>query len=196
MGRKQVYFAAALGAMCALSLPSASEAAQTKTDRAAAAATDAAKAPQLPGGASALSETHGDWTVNCQIAGTNKVCSLSHQQFNKQTNQRLLAIELTTKTGEDASGTLALPFGLALAKGVALEIDDKKLDGTLAFNTCQAVGCLVPVAFDADITPMLSSGTTLKVDATAADTGQPISFSISLAGFGGALARTAELSAN
>ena len=194
MGRKQVYFTAALGALCALGLPSVSAAAQTKTDKVAAPA--ATKPPQLPGGASALSETHGDWTVNCQIAGTNKVCSLSLQQFNKQTNQRLLAIELTTKTGEDASGTLALPFGLALAKGIALEIDDKKLDGTLAFNTCQSVGCLVPVAFDTDITPMLSSGATLKVDATAADTGQPISFSISLAGFGGALARTAELSAN
>ena len=79
MGRKQVYFAAALGVFFALGLPSASMAAQTKTDKAAAAATDAAKPPQLPGGASALSETHGDWTVNCQIAGTNKVCSLSHQ---------------------------------------------------------------------------------------------------------------------
>ncbi|WP_245517275.1 invasion associated locus B family protein, partial [Mesorhizobium sp. M1C.F.Ca.ET.196.01.1.1] len=87
---------------------------------------------------------HGDWTVNCQVTGTNKVCSLSHQQFNKQSGQRLLAIELTTKTGQDAAGTLALPFGLALASGISLEIDDKKLDGTLQFNTCQAVGCLVP----------------------------------------------------
>lgn len=140
--------------------------------------------------------SHGDWTVNCQISGTTKVCSLSHQQFNKQNNQRLLAIELSSKTGDDATGTLALPFGLALAKGVNLTIDDQKLDGSLPFNTCQVVGCLVPVAFDGNVTPLLKAGTTLKIDAFAADTGQAVSFSIPLNGFSGALARTAELLAN
>jgi len=171
-------------------------AAQGKGDKAAAQQAGTAPKPQLPGGASALSETHGDWTVNCQVTGTNKACSLSHQQFNKQSGQRLLAIELSTRTGQDATGTLALPFGLALAKGVSLEIDDKKLDGTLQFNTCQPVGCLVPVTFDADTTSLLQNGATLKIDATAADTAQPIAFNISLNGFAGALARTADLSAD
>jgi invasion protein IalB len=174
-------------------------AAQNKGDQAAPAAAqpaDAAAKPQLPGGASALSETHGDWTVNCRIAGTTKVCSLSHQQFNKQSGQRLLAIELTTKSGQDATGTLALPFGLALAKGVTLQIDDQKLDGSLEFNTCQMVGCLVPVTFSADTTTLLQNGTTLKVNAVTADTTQPIAFTISLNGFAGALARTADLSAD
>ena len=63
-------------------------------------------------------------------------------------------------------------------------------------NTCQAVGCLVPVTFDANVTPLLAAGTTLKIDAVAADTLQPVSFSIPLNGFAGALARTAELSAD
>jgi invasion protein IalB len=192
MRSKRSYFAAMLGAACILGLPAMAVAAQTK----AAPAGDAAKPPQLPGGASALSENHGDWTVNCQIAGTSKVCSLSHQQFNKQSGQRLLAIELSTKTAEEAAGTLALPFGLALGKGINLEIDDRKLDGTLQFSTCQTVGCLVPVAFNAEMTPLLKNGTILKVNAVAADRGQPISFSISLTGFGGAIARTAELSAD
>lgn len=52
------------------------------------------------------------------------------------------------------------------------------------------------VAFNADIMPLLQNGTTLKINAVAADTSQPIAFSISLNGFGGALARTAELSAD
>ncbi|CCV05378.1 conserved exported hypothetical protein [Mesorhizobium metallidurans STM 2683] len=193
--RSKAHFAAMLGIACIVGFPVATAAAQTKADK-AAPVEGAAKAPQLPGGASALSETHGDWTVNCQIAGINKACSLSHQQFNKQSGQRLLAIELATKTAEQANGTLALPFGLALAKGINLEIDDKKLEGSLQFSTCQAVGCLVPVAFDAKITPLLKAATTLKVNAVAVDTGQPVSFSISLAGFSGALARTAELSAD
>jgi invasion protein IalB len=70
------------------------------------------------------------------------------------------------------------------------------LEGSLQFNTCQAVGCLVPVAFDADTTPLLQNGTRLKINATTADTAQPIDFSISLNGFAGPLARTAELSAD
>ena len=174
-------------------------AAQNKGDKLAPAASQpagAAAKPQLPGGASALSETRGDWTVNCQVTGTNKICSLSHRQFNKQSGQRLLAIELTTKTGQDAIGTLALPFGLALANGIALEIDDKKLEGSLQFNTCQAVGCLVPVAFDTETTSLLQNSTTLNFTATAADTTQPIAFTISLNGFASALARTAYLSAD
>ena len=174
MKSRQVYFAALLGSVCILG--PVAVAAQTKTDKVAPAA--AAAGPTLPGGASALSETHGDWTVNCQITGTAKTCSLSHQQFNKQSNQRLLAIELSSKSGEDAAGTLALPFGLALAKGVSLTIDDQKLDGSLPFNTCHAVGCLVPVAFDASVTPLLKAATTLKIDAFAADTGQAVSFTI------------------
>jgi invasion protein IalB len=199
MKTKCAYLVAMLGAALIAGLPAAGFAAQNKTDKAAPAAAqpaDAAPKPQLPGGASALSETHGDWIVNCQVTGMTKVCSLSHQQFNKQSGQRLLALELTTKSGQDATGTLALPFGLALAKGVTLEIDDQKLEGSLQFNTCQAVGCLVPVTFNADTTPLLQNGTTLKINATAADTAQPIVFTISLNGFAGALARTADLSAD
>ncbi|RUU26661.1 invasion associated locus B family protein [Mesorhizobium sp. M6A.T.Ce.TU.016.01.1.1] len=192
--RKRAYFAAVLGIAFIAGLPAAMALAQTKTDKAVPA--DVAKPPQLPGGASALSETHGDWTVNCQIIGKTKACSLSHQQFNKQNGQRLLAIELATKAAEQANGTLALPFGLALAKGINLEVDDKKLEGILQFSTCQAVGCLVPVTFDAKITPLLKAATILKINAVAVDTGQPISFPISLAGFSGALARTAGLSAD
>ncbi|TIX24749.1 MAG: Invasion associated locus B family protein, partial [Mesorhizobium sp.] len=69
--RKYVYWLAMLGVACAVGVPAV--AAQTKSDKAVAAPA-AADAPQLPGGASALSETHGDWTVNCQISGTTKVC--------------------------------------------------------------------------------------------------------------------------
>lgn len=194
MKSRQAHFAAMLGIACIAGLPAAMAWAQTKTDK--VAPVDVSKPPQLPGGASALSETHGDWTVNCQIVGTGKACSLSHQQFNKQSSQRLLAIELSTNTAEQANGTLALPFGLALGKGINLEIDDKKLEGTLQFSTCQVVGCLVPVAFDMKTTPLLKAASTLKINAVAADTGQPVNFSISLAGFSGAIARTAALSAD
>lgn len=150
-------------------------------------------APSLPGGASALSETHGDWTVNCRIANDAKACAFSHQQFDKASNQRLLAIELTTRDAATATGTLALPFGLALQSGVTLQIDDTKLEGAKPFSTCLAAGCLVPVTFDAKLVGQLKAGGVLKVNATTIDTGQPVVFSISLTGFASAIARTAEL---
>lgn len=189
MKRTGTSVAALVGAAFIAGTFSVAALAQTKPAPAAAASL-------LPGGASALSETHGDWTVNCQVVKTTKNCSLSHQQFNKSNGQRLLAIELTSSTGKDAAGTMALPFGLALAKGIGLQIDDRKLEGTLEFATCQQVGCLVPVAFDAKTTDALKAGGVLKVGGVAADSGQPIEFSISLTGFGGALARTAELLGN
>jgi invasion protein IalB len=160
----------------------------------AQAAATAEQTPQLPGGASALSETHGDWTVNCQIANGAKLCSLSHQQFNKANGQRLLAMELVADAPDSARGTMALPFGLALARGVGLQVDEKPLQGPLHFDTCQAVGCLVQVTFDAAAAGLLKSGATLRIDAVAADTGQPIGFNISLTGFNSALKRTAALS--
>ncbi|MER8484104.1 hypothetical protein NKH12_16650 [Mesorhizobium sp. M1322] len=61
------------------------------------------------------------------------------------------------------------------------------MEGILQFSTCQA-GCLVSLASDTKITPLLEAATILK--------GQPISFPISLTGFSGALSRTAELLAD
>ena len=129
--------------------------------------------------------------VDLQVEG--RIDSMLQNQAN---GQRLLAIELMTRTAQDTVGTMALPFGLALAKGIGLKIDDKKQEGTLEFSTCQAAGCMVPVAFDAKALEALKTGTTLKILGTASDTGQPVEFSISLNGFSNALARTAQLSSD
>ncbi len=153
--------------------------------------------PVLPGGASAISETHGDWTVNCQVVQTAKICRFSHQQVDRSNaNQRLLAVELNALTDKTASGTIALPLGLALAKGISLSIDDNAVDGVLPFSTCLVVGCLAPVAFDASLVERLKAGVTLKIGATAADSGQQLNFSVPLQGFTSALSRTAALAAN
>ena len=153
--------------------------------------------PVLAGGASAITETHGDWAVNCQVIETAKICRFSHQQFDRSnSNQRLLAVELNARSETTADGTVALPFGLALSNGIALSIDDQAVDGTLSFSTCLVVGCLVPVSFDEAMVNRLKGGTTLKIAAFAADSGQPINFSVSLRGFSSALSRTAVLASD
>jgi invasion protein IalB len=175
-------------------LPASAAGADQKTDKPAAPAASAA--PLLPGGASALSETYGGWSVNCQAANNVKSCSMSHQQLNKNTNQRLLAMEIFAKSTEEAVGTIALPFGLAVSKGVTLAVDDEKPTPVLPFSTCLSAGCLVSVSLDHKLLQEFGAGTTLKIVGTVFDTEQPIIFSVPLASFGAALARTASLSGN
>lgn len=147
----------------------------------------------LAGGASALTETHGDWAVNCQVVANTKVCSLSHQQFDQAKNQRLLAIELSSRTGEDANGTIALPFGLELSSGITLSVEERPAEARMAFKTCFTIGCLVPVTWDKAFVDRLKANNTLKISAVAADTAQPVNFTVSLRGFSSAIARTAAL---
>jgi invasion protein IalB len=151
-----------------------------------------AQTSSLPGGASSLNETYKDWTVACAQTGATKRCVLSQVQ-TQQNRQRVLAVELNAPAGNTVSGTLVLPFGLALDSGVAFQIDDKPAMAPVRFRTCIPTGCLVNVTFDAAMIVALRSGTALKVKAVA-DGGAAAPFSISLQGFGTALDRVAALS--
>jgi invasion protein IalB len=179
-----------------LALPAGAAGTDQKADKPAQAAPAAGVAPLLPGGASALSETYGGWTVHCQVASNVKSCSMSLQQLNKDTNQRLLAVEVFAKSTDEAVATIALPFGLAVAKGIALAVDDQNPSPVLPFSTCLSAGCLVPVSMDHKLLRELGAGKTLKITATVFDTQRSIIFSVPLASFGAALARTASLSGN
>jgi invasion protein IalB len=147
--------------------------------------------PVLPGGASALQETHGDWAVACTQPGGKKVCTFSQQQLDKDTRQRMLAIELSPGV-EKTEGTLLLPFGLAVARDVTLQIGEATVGTPLRFRTCLPAGCVVSLSFDSKATGELRKSKALTVRATA-DGGQPAVFTISLEGFASAMARTAAL---
>ncbi|MBZ7926576.1 invasion associated locus B family protein [Ensifer adhaerens] len=147
----------------------------------------AATESSLPGGASSLNETYKDWRVACVQDGTTKRCALSQVQA-QQNGQRVLAIELNAPSANTVSGTLVLPFGLALEPGVTFQIDDKPAMRPMRFHTCVPVGCLVSVIFDDPTLVALRAGAALKVKAVA-DGGAAAPFSISLQGFGTALDR-------
>jgi invasion protein IalB len=155
----------------------------------------AQEAAGLPGGATSVNESHGDWTVSCAVVpqngAQNKVCALSQQQTNSQTRQRILAVELRPReTG--AEGTLVLPFGLALDQGVALQIDDGQALPSLRFRTCLPGGCLVDLRFDAKILSALRKGNSLKIKVVA-DGGGETQLALSLKGLPSALDRTIAL---
>lgn len=186
--------AAALLSAC-LALPAGAAGTDQKAAKPAAAPVAEADAPPLlPGGASALSETYEGWSVNCQVANKVKACSMSHQQVNKNTGQRLLAVEIAARSADEAAGTIVLPFGLAVSQGVTLAVDDQKPLPVLPFSTCLSGGCLVPARLDRKLLQELSAAESLKIVGTVYDTGQPITFTVPLAGFSAALARTVALS--
>lgn len=150
----------------------------------------------LPGGATTLNETHGDWTVACMLVaaadgGKTRRCVFSQQQISQETRQRALAIELRPEN-EGAKGVLILPFGLALAAGVTYQLDDGAAGAMQSFRTCVPAGCIVDIAFDAGTIASLKANKTLKVNVTA-DGGQPIELSIPLMGFSSAYDRAATL---
>jgi invasion protein IalB len=153
---------------------------------------NAAAGSSLPGGASSLNETYKDWRVSCALQGNLKRCVLSQVQA-QQNGQRVLAIEFNAASGNTVSGTLVLPFGLALDSGVAFQVDDKPAMQPLRFRTCMPGGCLVAVTFDASTLATLRAGTALKIKAVA-DGGTAVPFSISLQGFATALDRAGALS--
>lgn len=128
----------------------------------------------------------------CVQEGTAKRCALSQVQA-QQNGQRVLAIELNAPSGNTVSGSLVLPFGLALDSGVSFQIDEKPAMQPVRFRTCMPGGCLVSVTFDAPTLVALRAGTALKVKATA-DGGAAAPFSISLQGFATALDRMGTLS--
>lgn len=148
----------------------------------------------LPGGASSLNEKHGDWTVACAMRENAVNCAISQTQVRGENRQRVLTVELTaTEGGNAASGTLVMPFGLALDQGVVLSINEGEFLPPLRFSTCLPTGCLVPLVFDKAAVTAMRAGTALKAKAAANGSGKEVNFSISLAGFSSALARAAEL---
>ena len=147
----------------------------------------------LPGGATALSETHGSWSVNCSVAEKGKNCGFAQTAGNPQTGSALVAMELGAPAANRAEGMLLTAFGLRLDGGVQLAIDGQPLGAPRPFLTCISSGCLVPMAFEDVELAALKVGQKLDVTGIKVDDGKPVTVSLSLAGFTAAYDRTVEL---
>lgn len=154
----------------------------------------AARTVTLPGGATSLNEDHGDWTVSCSIADGKKNCSLSQALGRPGAAERLLALELVASAENQADGMLLAPFGLRVADGVTLSVDEVSLTERLPFLTCIETGCLVPVLFSDETLAPLKTGKQLSIAAVNAGNGSPVKLTVSLSGFAAAFSRVRELS--
>lgn len=157
-----------------------------------ALAQDTKPAAALPGGASNLTETFEDWQVICTAAASKPNCVIRQTQA-QQNGQRVLEVALAPAKDKGAvMGALSLPFGLALARGVTLQVDDAAPGEPLAFSTCMPSGCIVPLELDTATVATLNKGTSLKLAATSIEN-KAVQFPVSLKGFAAALERATGL---
>lgn len=184
--------ALAITATAVSAAPAGRQAAPPAAEPAPTQAPAPAPAPTLPGGASQVQESHGDWGVTCAQPAGVKVCSFSQQLVDQNTRQLIIGIELRATSPERAEGALVLPFGLAFEQPITLQVDDRAAPTPLRLRTCLPVGCIVALDLPEASLGSLRTGTAVHVRATT-DDGQPIAFALSLNGFGSALDRTVAL---
>jgi invasion protein IalB len=155
-----------------------------------------AGAAGLPGGATSLNESHGDWALRCGERGAagdaTTLCSVTQTQIDKNTKRRVLAIALNPQKGGGIKGIVMMPFGLLLDNGATFQLDDGAATSPTHFRTCVPAGCILPIDWPDSTVKAMRSAKTLKISAVM-DNGKPAPFSISMNGFDGAMDRAAEL---
>lgn len=156
------------------------------------AVAQAEKSVELPGGASSVQESHGDWTVSCRLENKRKSC-LILQALGRSTGETVLSLELVPISETQAEGILLSPFGLKLADGLKLLSDDKPLAEPFPFLTCVEAGCIVPITFHAEELDRLRSGKEIRVSSSNASSGAAVELKLSLTGFSAAFDRARAL---
>lgn len=141
-----------------------------------------------------VNETHGDWIVLCSQAEAKQICLMTQQQRKNDTKQLVIAAEISTDQNDQIRGTIILPFGLQLAAGVTVQVDDGVVSNPSPFATCLPTGCIVQVLLDATTLQTLRGGSNVKLVAKAHDSGQNVLLGLSLKGFSTALDRLVALS--
>lgn len=92
--------------------------------------------PALPNGVDALKESFGDWAVECKIAGAARTCSMGQHRRDTKTGQIVIAIAIFLTENGSTKIVILMPFGLALAQGIQLRLDNWSAEQTAQFATC------------------------------------------------------------
>ncbi|MGK9264083.1 invasion associated locus B family protein [Sinorhizobium meliloti] len=151
------------------------------------------KQATLPNGADALKETYGDWAVECTVIGIQNKCSLVPSQHDQQQRASMFSVEiLIAESGENRLAVM-MPFGLNLADGIRLTLDDRPAEQRGSFATCLPNGCLVPLTLPDASIEAIKKAKNLRVSATAFGGGQGPTFTVSLKGFSTAIERLKNL---
>ncbi len=144
---------------------------------------------QWPAGASSVSESYGDWTMNCNRAEARTDCVIIQSQGDRRTGKRLFSIELRPPKDGKSEGLILMPFGLQIEPGVSFKLDDRQLGKGAPFSFCVSDGCLVPISLPTLATDTMKTATNLTISATKPDAKEPTIITVPLSGFAAAFAR-------
>ncbi|ARO56704.1 invasion associated locus B family protein [Methylorubrum extorquens] len=144
---------------------------------------------QWPPGATSVSESYGDWTMNCNRAEARTDCVIIQSQGDRRTGKRLFSVELRPPKDGKSEGLILMPFGLQIEPGVSFKLDDRQLGKGAPFSFCVSDGCLVPISLPTLATDTMKTATSLTVSATKPDAKEPTIITVPLAGFAAAFAR-------
>jgi invasion protein IalB len=157
-----------------------------------AAAPETAPKAVWPEGASSVSETYGDWTVNC-VRDTATQCNMVQSQGDAKTGRRQFAFELKTPKDGRAEGLILMPFGQSIEAGVSFKLDETVLGKGAPYLTCGPEGCYVPISFPTLATDAMKTAQNLTVTAQKREGAEPTVITVPLNGFSAALARVLAL---
>jgi len=139
----------------------------------------------------AVTETYGDWQVVCKETSGKRLCAAVQQvagQIEGQPNakQRLIAVEII-RSGASATGSMILPFGINVSKGVSLGLDKTPEKAPrIPFKTCIPAGCIVPLDFGPQAVDALKKAQMISVGFEGASDGREKTMEVSLKGFAAA----------
>jgi invasion protein IalB len=132
--------------------------------------------------------TFKDWTVACEQPGdgTQQRCAM-FQRFVRAEDKAIAATVYIRYAGNSSVPLLRVvtPFGVDLARGVAVKVDDSE-QYPVAFRTCRPAGCEAVAGIGNVLLDLLQAGRTLRVAYRLFDQGQQ-TVPFSLLGFTTAL---------
>lgn len=164
---------------------------------AAEAAPAAASAPAhavWPAGASAVTESYGDWSMTCTHPGEKITCIVAQSQGDSQTGRRKFGIELQTPKDGRSEGIVLMPFGLSIEPGIAFKLDEQTLGKGAPYTACAQDGCFVPISFPTLALDGMRTAKKLFVIGHKAGSSDDATITVPLEGFAQALDRAVALS--
>ena len=138
----------------------------------------------------------GSWELVCRIHSTGQSCGIVQQQAttSNDARQRLLALELLPVPGGALQGSVILPFGLELARGVKITLGGEP-GAAVPFKTCVPAGCVVSLNFSsASVQALAGASEPLLMTVVSAEDGQERQFKVDLNGFSEAVREVREKS--
>lgn len=124
------------------------------------------------------------WLISCsnQANPDELLCEFSQSLIVSQGNQRLATASFTRVAGQDVTqAVLTVPFGVSLADGVAVSVDDNAV-ATLQYDSCDGQGCYASGAVDDAWLGAMRAGNQLTATVKGRD-GRDIALTFQLTGF-------------